>query len=123
MVLGLFMRLWIGPGSYPDIWGLQDQIETQNLANDQQAERNRKLQSDVTALTKDDESIEDHARSELGMVKANETFYQVILKSDVDNAANAVIPAASKGKQYVEEIRLGDYTSGGGGGAYAGKPP
>ena len=91
MVLGLFMRLWIGPGSYPDIWRLQDQIETQNLANDQQAERNRKLQSDVTALTKDDESIEDHARSELGMVKANETFYQVILKSDVDNAANAVI--------------------------------
>ena len=56
----------------------------------------------MTALTKDDESIEDHARSELGMVKANETFYQVILKSDVDNAANAVIPAASKGKQYVE---------------------
>ena len=43
MVLGLFMRLWIGPGSYPDIWRLQDQIETQNLANDQQAERNRKL--------------------------------------------------------------------------------
>ena len=82
LALLLFVRLWSGPGSYPYIWKFQQQIETQNMANDQQAERNRQLEMDVAGLARDDEAIEDHARSELGMIKEGETFYQVILKSD-----------------------------------------
>lgn len=102
MAFFLFLRLWVGPGSYQEIWRLQEQIEMQNAANDQQAERNRKLQLDVTALAKDDEAIEGHARSELGMVKKDETFYQVILQTDQhDNADNLVQPIA-KPKPYVE---------------------
>ncbi|WP_093068927.1 FtsB family cell division protein [Thiothrix caldifontis] len=78
----LFIRLWVGPASYPDIRRLEQQIEQQNAANDEQAEIKRKLQMDVVGLSKDDEAVEEHARSELGMVRQGETFYQVILKSD-----------------------------------------
>lgn len=98
--LGLFIRLWAGAGSYPDIWHWQEQIEAQNFANDQQAERNRQLQMDVVSLQKTDTAVEDHARSELGMVKAGETFYQVILKSDDQTVPT--VPPPTQEKSHVE---------------------
>ena len=101
LILVLFLRLWIGPGSYPDIWNLEEQIEAQNFANDQQDERNRKLQMDVKSLSKDDAAIESHARSELGMVKPGETFYQVILKSDLTTPVTT-LPAATAEQKHVE---------------------
>jgi cell division protein FtsB len=92
MVLGLFIRLWAGQGSYPDIWHLQEQIDDQNASNDKQAEINRKLAQDVAALKKDDTAVEEHARSEFGMTKDGETFYQVILKSDPQAPTNVPPP-------------------------------
>lgn len=86
----LFVRLWAGPASYPDIQRLEQKIEQQNAANDEQAEIKRKLQMDVVGLSKDDDAVEEHARSELGMVREGETFYQVILKSDPE--ATAPVP-------------------------------
>ncbi len=82
--MGLFVRLWVGAGSYPDIQRLEQKIEQQNTANDAQAEVKRKLQVDVVGLSKNDEAVEEHARSELGMTREGETFYQVILKSDAE---------------------------------------
>ncbi|QLQ31149.1 MAG: septum formation initiator family protein [Candidatus Thiothrix singaporensis] len=82
VALGLFVRLWVGSGSYSDIQNLEQKIDQQNAANDEQAELKRKLQSDVVSLSKGDASVEEHARSELGMIRQGETFYQVILKSD-----------------------------------------
>lgn len=92
LALGLFVRLWVGPGSYSDIQNLEQKIEAQNIANDDQAERKRKLQSDVVGLGKDDEAVEEHARSELGMIRDGETFYQVILKSDPAPAPEMLPP-------------------------------
>lgn len=101
MVVGLFVRLWVGSGSYPDIQRLQEKIEAQNEANDQQAERKRKLQNDVMSLGKDDDAVESHARSELGMVREGETYYQVILKSDPMPSVELLPPPTEK-KQHVE---------------------
>jgi cell division protein FtsB len=82
LAFGLFVRLWVGPGSYPDMQRLEEKIAQQNAANDEQAEVKRRLQMDVVGLSKDDEAVEEHARSELGMVRQGETFYQVILRTD-----------------------------------------
>lgn len=82
LAFGLFVRLWVGPGSYPDMQRLEEKIAQQNAANDEQAEVKRRLQMDVVGLSKDDEAVEEHARSELGMVRQGETFYQVILRAD-----------------------------------------
>lgn len=99
LAVALFVRLWIGPASYPDIQRLEQKIEQQNAANDEQAEIKRRLQMDVVGLSKDDEAVEEHARSELGMVRQGETFYQVILKSDPK--ATAPVPQV-KAAPYVE---------------------
>ncbi len=80
LLLLLFARLWMGQGSYPDIWYLEKQIETQNAANDEQSERNRKLEAEVIGLSTKDDAIEEYARDELGMIRRGETFYHVILK-------------------------------------------
>lgn len=76
----LFARLWIGQGGYPDIWFLEKQIALQNEANDLQAEKNRKLEAEVTDLKSGDDAIEEYARDELGLIRRGETFYHVILK-------------------------------------------
>lgn len=90
LALVLFVRLWVGAGSYPDIRRLEEKIEQQNTANDEQAEVKRLLQMDVVGLSKDDEAVEEHARSELGMVRSGETYYQVILRTDPE--ATAPVP-------------------------------
>lgn len=100
LALGLFVRLWVGSGSYSDIQNLELKIGEQNAANDEQAERKRKLQNDVAALGKDDEAVEGHARSELGMIRKGETFYQVILKSD--SAPSPELMPPSKEAPHVE---------------------
>ena len=76
----LFLRLWIGQGSYPDIWYLEQQISVQNSANEKQILKNHHLEAEVRTLHTGDEVIEEYARDELGMIRKGESFYQVILK-------------------------------------------
>ncbi|MEZ5535739.1 MAG: septum formation initiator family protein [Thiolinea sp.] len=85
LALLLFTRLWFGTGSFPEIWELESQIEQQTAANAEQLQRNKQLESDVDDLGKSNDAIEGHARSELGMVRKNETFYQIILREDKQN--------------------------------------
>jgi len=75
----LFARLWVGQGSFPDIWFLEKQIKAQNESNDLQSEKNRKLEAEVSELKSGDDTINAYARSELGMIRKGETFYNVIL--------------------------------------------
>lgn len=87
----LFLRLWVGAGSLPEIWELEAQIARQTELNKKQLSMNDELQADLTELSKDDAAIEDHARSELGMIKKGETYYQVILRND-ETSPLAVMP-------------------------------
>lgn len=90
----LFSRLWIGTGSFPEVWDLRAQIRAQTLENEQLNARNEQLEMDVLGLGEDDNAIEEHARAELGMIKDSETFYQVVLKED---AARLQLPAPNTG--------------------------
>ena len=90
----LFARLWVGQGSSPDIWYLEKQIDIQNEANDQQSEKNRQLEAEVTDLQSGDDAIEEYARDELGMIRKGEKFYHVILNDKKPKTAEK--PAASK---------------------------
>lgn len=95
----LFVRLWAGSGSLPEIWSLQERIEEQQKENEALTQRNDKLAMDVSSISGDPEAIEGHARSELGMIKRGETYYQVILKQD--ETLKPHIPQA-KGQAHVE---------------------
>ena len=60
------------------VWQNEKAIELQKVENNQMRERNAVLAAEVRDLKQGLEAIEERARSELGMIKQNETFFQVI---------------------------------------------
>lgn len=71
-------KLWVGDGSLAEVWDMYRQVEMQKEENQRLRERNQALEAEVQDLKQGLESIEERAREELGMVKENETFYQII---------------------------------------------
>jgi cell division protein FtsB len=71
-------KLWVGDGSLAEVWDMYRQVELQKEENQRLRERNQALEAEVQDLKQGLESIEERAREELGMVKENETFYQII---------------------------------------------
>lgn len=72
---GLQYRLWIGAGSWEQITQLERDIEKQTDINQNLRDRNRVLEHEVRDLKNGLESVEERARSELGLIKEGETFY------------------------------------------------
>jgi len=78
LLLLLQYRLWVGEGSLAEVSNLQREIAAQQQELAKLRQRNRALQAEVQDLKQGLEAIEERARSELGMIKEGETFYQVI---------------------------------------------
>jgi cell division protein FtsB len=70
--------LWFGSGGVFAVWRLNREIAAQQQENAQLKDRNQALEADVDDLKQGLEAIEERARTELGMVKKGEVFYQVI---------------------------------------------
>ena len=71
-------RRWVSDRGIREIWRLDQAVEAQKAANGEQRERNRQLLAEVTDLKVGLAALEERARSELGMVGNNETFYQIV---------------------------------------------
>ncbi len=71
-------RLWFGDGGLIRLWELEQRIEQQRTENERLRERNRALTAEVRDLKHGLTAIEERARTELGMIKEGETFYQVV---------------------------------------------
>jgi cell division protein FtsB len=80
-------RLWVSDHGMREIWRLDQAIEAQKAANRDQRERNRQLLAEVTDLKVGLAALEERARSELGMVGNNETFYQIVTSTTQAPAA------------------------------------
>jgi len=78
LIASLQYPLWLGKGSWLRVWDLNRQIEKQNEINDGLKQRNDTLDAEVRDLKQGYAAIEERARSELGMVKQDEVFYQVL---------------------------------------------
>lgn len=78
LLLLLQYRLWTGNGSLVEVNLLKDEIEKIKNENDNLKERNLSLMAEVFDLKQGHEAIEEIARSEMGMIKDGETFYQII---------------------------------------------
>ena len=70
--------LWAGKGSWFRVWEIDQQIRAQREANRQLQARNSGLEAEVRDLKVGLDSIEERARSELGMVRQDEIFFQVL---------------------------------------------
>jgi cell division protein FtsB len=78
VLIFLQYRLWIGHGSLAEVSRLRDDITKQQVLNDRLESRNQLLESEVLELQQGVDSLEERARSELGMIKKGETYYQLI---------------------------------------------
>ena len=74
----LQVKLWVGDGSLAEVHRLSLAIDLQKDRNSRMHERNQALEAEVKDLKQGQEAVEERARSELGMIKNNETFYQVV---------------------------------------------
>ncbi len=78
LLFWLQYELWVGKGSLTEVRELRHAIESQKEENDQLKERNESLAAEVKDLKAGLEAIEELARSEMGMIKKDETFYQIV---------------------------------------------
>jgi cell division protein FtsB len=78
ILLLLQIRLW---SEYREVGQLRAQVEEQAEFNRELAERNAALAAEVESLRTGVEAIEERARTELGLVKPGEVFYQVVEES------------------------------------------
>lgn len=92
--------LWLGKGGWLRVYDLESQVAgAQQSAADRKA-RNAKLESEVIDLKTGTGAVEERARFELGMIKQNEIFVQVLGKNGkpVESATPPPPPPAPKGE-------------------------
>jgi cell division protein FtsB len=77
-VILLQYPLWFGKGGWLRVWSLERQVQEQKNANARLGQRNSALDAEVRDLKQGVEAIEERARYELGMIRQDEIFFQVI---------------------------------------------
>ena len=77
-VILLQYRVWLSADGVQSLSRLQQAIAAQRSENAQLGERNHELAAEVHDLKTGMVAFEERARSDLGMIARNETFYQVV---------------------------------------------
>jgi len=70
--------LWFGKGGWLKVRDLDRQVAEQQAVNARLKTRNDALDAEVRDLKEGHAAIEERARLELGMIKQDEVFYQVV---------------------------------------------
>ncbi len=77
LIVLLQYPLWLGKGSWHRVWQVDQQVIAQHATNQKHHIRNVALDAEVQDLKQGLDAIEERARSELGMIKQDEIFFQV----------------------------------------------
>jgi cell division protein FtsB len=80
--------LWLGKGSWIKVWELDRQVEAQKKVNQQTRMRNAVLDAEVRDLKQGSDAIEERARSDLGMIKPGEEFFQLVGENTLQKASD-----------------------------------
>jgi cell division protein FtsB len=77
LVLGLQYPIWLGKGGWLRVRDLDRQVDAQKRLNAELKARNGALDAEVRDLKQGFEAVEERARSELGMLRQDEVFFQL----------------------------------------------
>ncbi len=80
LLIALQYDLWVGKASIAEVRQLESALKKQTKENLHLKERNDALKAEVLDLKNGLEAIEERVRTELGMIKQDETFFHVIDK-------------------------------------------
>jgi len=78
LILLLQYPLWLGKGGWLRVWEIDRQVQAQKSTNAKLHARNDALDAEVRDLKQGYEAIEERARYELGMIKQDEIFFQIV---------------------------------------------
>lgn len=78
LLIWLQYKIWLQDGGVPEVVQLQQEVEEMKTEVKKLQERNLSLDAEVKDLKKGLDAIEERARSEMGMIKEGEVYYQVI---------------------------------------------
>jgi len=78
LILLLQYQLWVTDASFQQAQQYQEQLRLLQKKLSAKKQRNEVLEAEVQDLRKGQEAIEEIARYDLGMIKKNETFFQII---------------------------------------------
>lgn len=78
LIAALQYPLWLGKGSWLRVWEVDHSVTQQKEINQKLRARNASLDAEVRDLKQGYDAIEERARSELGMIKRDEIFFQVL---------------------------------------------
>ncbi len=86
LVIWLQYKVWLQDGGIPEVLQLEQEIEQVQGEAKALKERNASLDAEVKDLKKGFDAIEERARSEMGMLKEGEVYYQVIEPKKEDSS-------------------------------------
>jgi cell division protein FtsB len=78
LIAAIQTPLWFGKGGWLRVWELDGQLAQVRKSNEALRARNAALDAEVRDLKTGYDAIEERARSELGMIRQDEVFYQVL---------------------------------------------
>ncbi len=93
LLIGLQIKLWVGDGGMRDLRAIRARVSEQQTENARLKQRNDALHADVEDLKHGQDAVESRARSQLGLIKPGEVFYQVV--SSPAGAASVAAPAST----------------------------
>lgn len=78
--------LWLGKGGWLRAWEMDRHVQAQRDRNAQLQGRNARLEAEVNDLKQGTEAIEERARYELGMIRSDEVFFQIVPQSETSGS-------------------------------------
>ena len=100
LVVLIQFPLWLGKGGWLRVWDLDRQVQAQKDQNLKVQKRNVALDAEVRDLKQGLDAVEERARYELGMVKQDEVFFQIVEPKQAAEPKRTVEP-----KPVVERAR------------------
>jgi len=78
LIAALQYSLWLGKGGWLRVWDIDSKLTEERRKNDGLAARNAALEAEVKDLKEGFGAIEERARNEMGMIRHDEIFFQVL---------------------------------------------
>ncbi len=87
LIMGISMQgqLWLSNDAYRKTRDLRNAVEQQRAENEALRARNGVLDAEVVNLKNGRDAAEERARTDLGMIGASETFYQVVPATEISS--------------------------------------
>jgi cell division protein FtsB len=97
LVLLLQYRIWVSADGAREVLRLDRAVAEQREDNARLEARNQQLAAEVRDLKQGFEAVEERARSDLGLIGPNETYYQVVPPEDQRSGSTSDEPEPEGG--------------------------